>query len=99
MDINKELDEIFNDPLLNISDKEKELFAIPTDMKKANKMRKQPDYYAQKKECKDFALFEEGFKNIHKELQSGKRTLIKTSKTDSLVEGKYYIIEGQMLLF
>ena len=49
MDINKELDEIFNDPLLNISDKEKELFAIPTDMKKANKMRKQPDYYAQKK--------------------------------------------------
>ena len=32
MDINKELDEIFNDPLLNISDKEKELFAIPTDM-------------------------------------------------------------------
>ena len=98
MDINKELDEIFNDPLLNISDKEKELFDIPTEMKKADKMRKQPDYYAQKKVCKDFALFEDGFKNIHKELQSGKRTLIKTSKTDSLVEGKYYIIEGQMLL-
>ena len=67
MDINKELDEIFNDPLLNISDKEKDLFDIPTEMKIANKMRKRPDYYAQKKECKDFALFEEGFKNIHKE--------------------------------
>ena len=28
MDINKELDEIFNDPLLNISDKEKELLVL-----------------------------------------------------------------------
>ena len=34
MNIKKELDDILNDPLLEISDKERSLFEIPSDMKK-----------------------------------------------------------------
>ena len=35
MDIDKELEELLDDPLLNLSEKETELFDIPTDMRKA----------------------------------------------------------------
>lgn len=98
MNIDDELDEILNDPLLNLSDKEKSLFDIPADMKKAEAERIQPDHYAQRYVCKDFVNFEEGFKQIHNDLRTGKRSLIKTSKTDSMVVGRYYIVDGQIVL-
>ena len=46
MDIDKELEDLFNDPLLDISEKEKSLFDIPEDMQKAQARRTQPDHYA-----------------------------------------------------
>jgi hypothetical protein len=98
MDIDKELEDIMNDPLLDISDKEKSLFNMPADMKKAQSERKQPDHYAQKKICEDFELFEQGFKDVHNDLKTGKRILVRTGKTDSMVVGHYYIIDGQLLL-
>jgi len=98
MDIKKELDDILNDPLLEISDKEKSLFEIPSDMKKVQGERNQPDHYAQRKVCEDFALYQSGFEQIHRDLKLGKRSLLKTSKTDSMVEGRYYVVDGQLLL-
>jgi len=98
MNIDEELDDLLNDPLLDLSDKEIALFDIPADMRKAEAERAQPDHYAQRKVCEDFAVFQEGFKQIHHDLRTGKRSLIKTSKTDSMVEGCYYIVDGQMVL-
>lgn len=98
MDIDKELRELMNDPLLDISDKEFSLFNMPSDMKAAQAERTQPDHYAQRKLCEDFDKFKNGFKLIHQDLKLGKRNLIKTSKTDNMIVGNYYIVDGQMVL-
>ncbi len=99
MDIDKELEDIFNDPLLNVSYQEAKLFDIPTDMKSVMRARKEtPDHVAQRKLCEDFARFEPLFAKVHHELKTGKRQLKRISKTDSLTEGRYYIIDGQMVL-
>ena len=67
-------------------------------MKKVQGERNQPDHYAQRKVCEDFALYQSGFEQIHRDLKLGKRSLLKTSKTDSMVEGRYYVVDGQLLL-
>lgn len=97
MDIDKELEDLFDDPLLDISEKEKSLFDIPEDMQKAQAGRTQPDHYAQRKVCEDFAAFQPGFLKVHQELKEGKRSLVKTSKTDSMQQGAYYVVDGQLL--
>ena len=53
MNIDKELEDIFDDPLLEISNKEAELFDIPKDMRKAMKKNK-AEYVAQHKLCENF---------------------------------------------
>lgn len=99
MDIDKELKDIFDDPLLDISDKEVTLFNLPSDMKRVmEKKRLQPDHYAQRKPCEDFELYKNLFVQVNQQLKEGKRSLIKTSKTSNLDVGHYYIISGQMLL-
>lgn len=99
MDIDKELKDIFDDPLLDISDTEVTLFNLPSDMKRVmEKKRLQPDHYAQRKTCEDFELYKDLFVQVNQQLKEGKRNLIKTSKTSSLDVGRYYIISGQMLL-
>ncbi len=97
MDIDKELEEIFDDPLLNISKKEAELFDIPTDMRKASE-RKAADYIAQRKVCENFDEYKPLFKQVHEDLKLGKRNLIKIAKTNNLLPGQFYIIDGQVLL-
>lgn len=98
MDINKELEEIFDDPLLDISNQEAKLFDIPEDMQKAMKERKQADYIAQRKLCEDFEQYRPLFKQVHKDLKLGKRSLVKINKTSTLAAGRYYFVGGQMLL-
>lgn len=97
-DLDKELEEIFNDPLLNITQKEAELFNIPEDMRKAMESKKKPDYIAQHKLCDNFKDYQPLFKQMHKELKTGQRTLMRVSKTVSLEAGHFYITDGQMLL-
>ena len=57
MDIDKELEKILDDPLLNISEKEAELFDIPTDMRKAMTARNKAYYVAQRRLCEGFDQF------------------------------------------
>lgn len=98
MDVNKELEEIFSDSLLDLSDKEITLFNMPADMKRVMDGRRlQPDHYAQKKECEDFHLYKHLFEQVHQELKSGKRSLIRTSKTANLDEGHFYVVDGMLL--
>ena len=99
MDIDKELEDIFNDPLMDVSYQEAKLFDIPTDMKGVMKAKKEnPDHVAQRKLCEDFAQFKPLFAQIHQDLKTGKRQLQRISKTTSLAEGRFYLVEGQMVL-
>ncbi len=69
-----------SDPLLDVSDKELTLFNLPADMKRVMEgKRLQPDHYAQRKRCEDFELYRSLFEKVQKELNEGKRDLIKTS--------------------
>lgn len=99
MDLDKELDELFADPLLEITTKEKSLFDIPADMKRVMEGRRiQPDHYAQKKVCEDFHLFKPLFEQVQRELKEGRRSLMRTSKTSNLDEGHFYVVDGMLIL-
>lgn len=98
MDIDKELEEIFDDPLLDISEKQAELFDIPADMRKAMKGKNKADYVARAKLCEDFWKYRPLFRKVHQELKQGRRSLVKVSKTISLQAGHYYVVDGQLLL-
>lgn len=93
----KELEELFDDPLLDISSKEASLFSIPEDMRKVMESKKQPDYVAQHKRCDDFHLYQPLFRQVHDDLKRGKRSLIRVTKTASMEAGGFYIVSGQML--
>lgn len=97
MDLKKELEELFDDPLLDISSKEASLFSIPEDMRKVMESKKQPDYVAQHKRCEDFHLYQPLFRQVHDDLKRGKRSLIRVTKTASMEAGGFYIVSGQML--
>lgn len=98
MDVKKELKEIFDDPLLNISEREVELFDIPADMRKSMESRSKADYVAQRKLCEDFEMYRPLFQQVHLDLKQGRRSLVRISKTINLQAGHYYIADGQMLL-
>lgn len=58
MDIDKELEDIFSDPLMDVSYQEAKLFDLPADMKEVMALKKDaPDHVAQRKLCEDFAQF------------------------------------------
>lgn len=97
MNIDKELEEIFNDPLLDINAEEQKLFDIPQDMRKVI-VKKKADYVAQRKLCENFEDYKPMFAKVHQELKEGKRSLVKINKTATLTAGRYYIVSGQMLL-
>ena len=98
MEVDKELEKIFDDPLLDITDREAELFDIPTDMKKAMEKRQSADYIAQRKLCEDFESYRHRFTQVHKDLRTGKRCLLRLSKTENIEAGNFFIISGQLVL-
>jgi hypothetical protein len=97
MDIDKELEEIFNDPLLNLSDKEKDLFDIPKDMGAIMSNRNKADYVAQRKLCENFDEYRELFIQVHKDLKNGKRSLVRLAKTENIEVGSVFVIGGQLV--
>ena len=97
MNIDKELENLFDDPLLNITDTEAALFDIPKDMQLAMKHRKKADYVAQYRPCPNFDDFKPLFEKVHAELKQGKRSLVKIGKTASLQEGHFYVIDGVII--
>lgn len=97
VDIEKELEAIFDDPLLKMSEEEERLFDITQDMRRVI-AKKKPDYVAQHKLCENFADYKPLFAKVHQELKEGKRSLVKINKTATLAAGRYYYVSGQMLL-
>ncbi len=98
MDVDKELDKLFNDPLLDVTEAEANLFDIPADMKKILERRRlQPDHYAKRIPCADFDYYAPIFKEVQQQLNKGLRSLIRMSKSSSLKEGDFYVIGGQLV--
>ena len=97
MDIDKELEELFDDPLLKLNAEEQSLFDIPQDMRRVI-AKKMPDYVAQHKLCENFQDYKLLFAKVHQELKEGKRSLVKINKTATLAAGRFYYVGGQMLL-
>ena len=97
VDIDKELEAIFDDPLLKMSEEEERLFDIPQDMRRVV-AKKKPDYVAQHKLCENFDAYKPLFDKVHQELKEGKRSLVKINKTATLAAGRFYYVSGQMLL-
>lgn len=99
MDVNKELDELFDDPLLEVTGSEANLFDIPADMKKIlDKRREQPDHYAKRIQCPDFDYYAPLFKEVHQQLKKGQRSLLRMGKSSSLKAGEYFVVSGQLVL-
>ena len=97
MDIDKELEAIFDDPLLKVSEEEARLFDVPHDMQRVI-AKKKADYVAQHKLCEDFETYKPLFAKVHQELKEGKRSLVRINKTATLAAGRFYYVSGQMLL-
>ena len=97
MDIDKELEELFDDPLLKLNAEEQRLFDIPQDMRRVI-AKKKADYVAQHVLCENFEDYKPLFAKVHQELREGKRSLVKINKTATLTAGRYYFVSGQMLL-
>ncbi len=96
MPIDKELEELFNDPLLDeIGKEDLSLFDVPESLKATDKDK--PDYVARRVPCKNFADYEAGFHKVQLELKTGKRS-IKKFKASALKAGNYYVIGGVILL-
>ena len=64
MPIDKELEELFNDPLLDeIGKEDLSLFNVPESLKATDKDK--PDYVARRVKCENFADYEAGFIKVH----------------------------------
>lgn len=96
MDMKKELEELFDDPLLQISEKEQELFNVPVDMKKKN-IRESADYVAQRRLCGNFDIYHARFVQIHQDIKQGFRKLIRFEKKGNLEENRYYLVGGEIV--
>lgn len=96
MDVKKELEELFDDPLLQISEKEQELFNVPVDMKKKN-IRESADYVAQRRLCGNFDIYHARFVQIHQDIKQGFRKLIRFEKKGNLEENRYYLVGGEIV--
>lgn len=59
--------------------------------------RKETDFVARRKPCKNFEDYEEGFKEVQRELKEGKRTLTKFREKE-LVAGNFFVHNGMLLL-
>jgi hypothetical protein len=92
VDVDKEFDAILNNPLISISNEELSIFDVPKHLIKKQE-RAEADFVAQRKVCEDFYIYEEEFKKVHKELNEGKRSLVKFN-AQSLKEGTYYVVSG-----
>jgi hypothetical protein len=82
-----------DDPLglLNYDEESESIFKM-SHVKPTDRLR--PDYIARRKVCKDFDMYEDAFKRIHADLESGRRKLVVFNGQEDLVEGNYFVLRG-----
>lgn len=77
--------------LLAADDESDSIFNL-SHVKPTDRLR--PDYIARRKVCKDFDMYEAAFKQIHIDLESGRRKLVEFKGQEDLVEGRYFVLRG-----
>lgn len=89
-------DDIFNSDSLSIlNTNEENLFKISHFNRPIE--REETDFVAKRKPCNDFEKYEQKFKDIQKDLKSGKRKLLRFEEKQ-MVEGHYFVHNGILLL-
>lgn len=89
------LDDILNDDSLDLLKSEDEgLFEFKHV--KSQKEREEADFVARRKPCKNFDKYEQKFKDVHADLKSGKRKLVKFNE-QNMQENTYYILNGMLV--
>ena len=83
-----------SDSMSILNTNEENLFNITHFISPTN--RETTDFVAKRKPCKDFNKYEESFKNIQKDLKTGKRKLLKFEEKQ-LQAGAYFIHNGILL--
>ena len=91
----EQLDAILNDPLLGDIEVGVDLgmFDIPEYMRQRLDARKEAEYVGKHRPCEDFDKYDDGFKEIHQGLKSGKYRLAKFS-IKHLNTGRYFVEDG-----
>lgn len=89
-----DIDDILNDPLLEVGDAQTALFDFPDDMKKVMRSKKKADYVAHRKHCENFEDYEPLFVQVRQELKEGKRLLLKSGSAANFAEGNFYVVDG-----
>lgn len=89
------IDDILDDDHLNILGEDIEGLFVYKHIPKVNE-RASTDFVARRKPCKDFEKYEEIFKDVQKDLVTGKRKLIPFKQKD-LRTGDFYVHSGILL--
>ncbi|MDD3183300.1 MAG: GIY-YIG nuclease family protein [Alphaproteobacteria bacterium] len=90
----KTINDIFDDDDLGIlNDDAESIFTL----KHIPKETTMPDYVAQRKPCKDFAEFEDRFKQCQSDLTSGKRQLRPFANEQQIDKGYFFVLKGVLL--
>ncbi|MCT3941376.1 GIY-YIG nuclease family protein [Elizabethkingia anophelis] len=95
------LHEILNNDKFGLISKDEELEIFKFKHTPKPEERAETDFVARRKPIKekDFKIYEEKFHNVHQEIKSGKRKIIELKDVEKhLLEGRYYIIDGLILL-
>lgn len=92
---NNELDDILNDPIFDLNDKEKELFELPDAIKKGHEKRMKADEIGKRIPCTNFGDYAGLFKQVYRDLHDGKRSLIRFHE-DNMREKVFFIADGIM---
>ena len=95
MNKDKELDDILNDPLFNLTETEQELFNLSEPIRKGMEKKRKVDEVAQRKTCENFADYAHLFAQVHRELHEGKRQLIRYQES-AIQEKGFFIADGLM---
>jgi hypothetical protein len=89
------LDDILGDDTFGLLDAEdNSLFEFKHV--KSQKERDATDFVARRKPCKHFDKYEQKFKDVHAEIKSGKRQLVKFNE-QNMQENTYYILNGMLV--
>jgi len=92
----KDIENFFNDPLLDIKNDESDILTVPEHLKKTPTIDSS-DYIAQRRKCVDFHLYKDGFVRVHKELKSGKRSFVKFTSNQLENAGSYFVLDGMLV--
>lgn len=91
----KTLDEILSDPLFDLSATERKLFDLPDAIRKGRAEKRQVEEVARRQPCANFADYAHLFDQVHRELRSGRRQLIRY-REDAIQEKGFFIADGLM---